>query len=122
MLQVQSNIDIITDAVFAFVVVFAVATLIYAIGRLMSPKTKKSEDEEASYACGEKTVFHRITLNISLHKYLVFFIILDSSVLLIAFAAFSTGVLFSQSTWPLFVVYLAILLAAMGLLYDGGKE
>ncbi|HMF32870.1 MAG TPA: NADH-quinone oxidoreductase subunit A [Candidatus Lokiarchaeia archaeon] len=102
----------------AFVLIFAIVSLIYAVGRLLSPKPAKNENQDTSYACGEKATFHNLKLNISLYKYLVYFIILDSSVLLVAFASFALQVL----SLPLFLTYMVILLAAILLLFDGGKD
>ena len=76
----------------SFILIFLVVSLIYGIGRLLSPKGTKSENHDAPYACGEKASFRNLKLNISLHKYLVYFVILDSSVLIIAFASFSLQV------------------------------
>jgi len=115
----MTDLDMLDALVIAFVLIFAVTSLIYVIGRLLSPRSKKNANQSATYACGEKPIFQRLKLNVSLYKYLVYFIILDSSILLVAFASFSLGPLFA---WPLLMVDMCIMLAAVLLLFDGGKD
>jgi len=110
----------ILELLIAFALVLAAGALIYALGRAKSPKTKGSENQEGSYACGEKVVFHRLSLNISLYKFLVYFIVVDSSVLLVAFASFAS--LSLDLAVPLFLLYLCMVLVATVLLVKGGKE
>ena len=106
------------EAIVAFVLILAAASLIYLLGRRVSPKPAQSEGERAAYACGEKATFGGLRVNVSLYKYLIYFVILDSSVLLIAFASF-TG---SGINTPLLVLYLFMVLASSVLLFDGGKD
>jgi len=101
----------------AFVLIFVASFLIYMLGRWMSPKSIQSENGQSTYACGEKTVFTRLKINISLYKYLIYFVILDSSVLLVAFASFATQAM----NIILFMVYLSIILASTLLLLEGGN-
>ncbi|HME54507.1 MAG TPA: NADH-quinone oxidoreductase subunit A [Candidatus Lokiarchaeia archaeon] len=110
----------ILELLIAFTLVLAAAFLIYAIGRAKSPKTKGNENQESSYACGEKVIFRRLSLNISLYKFLVYFIIVDSSVLLVAFASIAS--LSMELVVPLFLIYLSILFVASVLLVKGGRE
>ena len=110
----------ILELLIAFILVLATASLIYAIGRAKSPKPKNNDNQVAPYACGEKAIFHKLSLNISLYKFLVYFIIVDSSVLLVAFASFAS--LTAELVVPLFLVYLVIVLAATVLIVKGGKE
>ena len=77
--------------IIAFVLIFISTYAIYAIGRRSAPKTKESENEQMAYACGEKAVFHRPKMNISLYKYIIYFVIFDSAVLLLAFASVAIG-------------------------------
>ncbi len=46
-----------------------------------------TKDGRASYACGEEPPKQKIKTRISIYKYLVYFVILDSSVVLLAFAS-----------------------------------
>ncbi len=108
----------IAEAVVSLVLVFISTYVIYLLGRRAAPKTAISENEQASYACGEKVIFHNIKINVSLYKYLIYFIVFDSSVLVLAFAAFALN-----ATNPLLLIlYLGIILAAGWALVEGGKD
>ena len=106
------------ESVVALVLVIAVSFLVYILGRRLSPKPKQSENEQATYACGEKATFPKLKINVSLYKYLIYFIILDSSVLLIAFASVA---LFTANIL-LFMFYLLIVLVSSFLLVGGGSQ
>jgi NADH:ubiquinone oxidoreductase subunit 3 (subunit A) len=108
----------IIEALIAFVLIFVSTLVIYRLGKRAAPKTTISENEQAAYACGEKVSFQGLKINVSLYKYLIYFIIFDSSVLVLAFASFALGV-----TNPLLLIlYLGIILAAGVVLLDGGKD
>jgi len=108
----------IIESIIAFALIFVSTWAIYAIGKRSAPKTTISENEQASYACGEKASFQGLKVNVSLYKYLIYFVIFDASVLLLAFASFSlTG------TNPLYLIlYLGIILAAGLVILEGGKD
>jgi hypothetical protein len=55
---------------------------------------------------------------VSLYKYLIYFVILDSSVLLVAFAYSALTV----TSIPLFMIYLLTVLASVFLLLEGGDR
>jgi len=106
------------DLILAFFLVFGASSLIYLLGRYLSPRSSKTEDGQSTYACGEKASFPKLRISMSLSKYLVYFVILDSSVLLVAFASldlFMTNVL-------LFMFYLIMMLVAVLLLVEGGEH
>jgi len=106
------------EALIAFLLILSAALFIYVIGRRASPKPVQSENERAEYACGEKAPIQRLKINITLYKYLIYFAIFDSSVLLLAFAA-----LLGQGTnVSLLIIYLAMLLASSLILLDRGKD
>ena len=108
----------LVEALIAFVLIFVSTCLIYVVGRRSAPKTTVSENEQASYACGEKVSYPGLRVNISLYKYLIYFVIFDACVLLVAFGSFSLA-----GTNPLFLIlYLGIILAAGFVLVDGGKD
>ncbi len=108
----------LVESAIAFVLIVAASSLIYALGRRAAPKPVQTEGERAVYACGEKTTYPKLKINVSLYKYLIFFVVLDSSVLLIAFASFM-----SQSVnVPLILLYLLMMLASSVVLLDGGKD
>ena len=108
----------IVEAFVAFVLIFISTLALYAIGKRSAPKTTLSENEQAAYACGEKVTFQGLKINVSLYKYLIYFVIFDSSVLVLAFASIAIA-----ATNPLLlIIYLGIILAAGLVLLDGGKE
>jgi NADH:ubiquinone oxidoreductase subunit 3 (subunit A) len=111
--------EFITEALLAFLLIFISTYVIYALGKRSAPKTTISENEQASYACGEKVSFRGVKINVSLYKYLIYFVIFDSSVLVLAFGSFSIA----GTTNPLLLIlYLGIILAAGIVLVEGGKE
>jgi len=108
----------IIEALIAFVIIFLSTLVIYTLGKRSAPKTVISENEQASYACGEKASFLGLKVNVSLYKYLIYFVIFDSSVLVLAFASFAIA-----GTNSLFMIlYLGMLLAACLVLLEGGKD
>jgi NADH:ubiquinone oxidoreductase subunit 3 (subunit A) len=109
---------LILEAAVAFVLLLIAALFVYGLGRRVSPKPIQSEDERSAYACGEKATFPGLKVNVSLYKYLIYFVVLDSSVLLIAFGSF-TGHAINAT---LLIVYLFIMLGSSLLLLDGGKD
>ena len=113
--------EFITEALIAFLLIFVSTYVIYALGKRSAPKTTISENEQAAYACGEKVVFRGVKINVSLYKYLIYFVIFDSSVLVLAFASLS--LVGANHTNPLLLIlYLGIILAAGLVLVEGGKE
>jgi NADH:ubiquinone oxidoreductase subunit 3 (subunit A) len=113
-----SDFPLFTSAIVAFILIFISAYAIYAIGRHLAPKTKHDVNHEMGYACGEKVVFNSPKLNISLYKYLIYFVIFDSTILTLAFAS----VAIASINPLLLVLYLGILLASGFILLDGGKD
>ena len=106
------------DLVIAFILVFAASSLIYLLGRYLSPTSAKTENGQSTYACGEKASFPKPRINVSLSRYLVYFVVLDSSVLLVAFASLAL----SASNALLFMFYLFMMVAAVLLLVEGGDR
>ncbi len=80
--------EFITEALIAFVLIFISTYAIYTLGKRSAPKTTISENAQSAYACGEKVSFLGLKINVSLYKYLIYFVIFDSSVLVLAFALF----------------------------------
>ena len=111
----------IEEAFIAFILIFISALAIYTIGTRSAPKTTISENAQSAYACGEKVSFSKLKINVSLYKYLIYFIIFDSSVLVLAFASFN--LVGANSINPfLLILYLGIILAAGLVLVEGGKD
>ncbi len=115
MTEVLSTLD---EFVTAFILIFAASSLIYTVGRWLSPKTIQSENGRSTYACGEKAAFPKLKINVSLYKYLIYFVILDSSVLLVAFASLAL----LTANMLLFMFYLFIVLISGLLLIGGGDQ
>ncbi len=108
----------IIEALIAFVLIFISTFIIYTLGKRSAPKTTVNENAQASYACGEKATFHRLKVNVSLYRYLIYFVVFDSSVLLLAFASFAIA----GANPILLILYLGIILAAGLVLLEGGNE
>jgi NADH:ubiquinone oxidoreductase subunit 3 (subunit A) len=94
------------------------ASLIYALGRRVAPKPIQSENERSAYACGEKATFHGLKVNVSLYKFLIYFVIFDSAVILIAFASLMA----QGKNVILLILYLFMMLASGLVLLEGGKD
>jgi len=87
----------------------------YLASRLLKQKTPASEEKSSMYACGEKVFSKRLLVNVSLYKYLIFFVIIDSPALILAFAALALEMINPFSL----LIYLGIILAADLLLLGG---
>jgi NADH:ubiquinone oxidoreductase subunit 3 (subunit A) len=109
---------VFTESLIAFLLILVAAVSIYTLGRRASPKPVQSENERAEYACGEKAPVQRLKINVTLYKYLIYFAIFDSSVLLLALSA----LLGNGTNVPLMVLYLFIMLASSLILFEGGKD
>ena len=108
----------LVESAIAFVLILAAASAIYAFGRRVSPKPAQNENKRLTYACGELAPVQKQRITLSLSKYLIYFVIFDSSVLLLAFATIIThGV-----NMPLLILYLFMILASNLILLEGGKE
>ena len=107
------------EALIAFALILASALFIYGLGRRASPpKHVQSESERSEYACGERAPIQRLKINVSLYRYLIYFAIFDSSVLLLAFSTLSgQGV-----NVTLLILYLFVMLASCLILFEGGKD
>lgn len=68
------------------------------------------------YACGERLRSRRLAVTITLYKYLIYFVILDSSVLIMAFASLAV----KATSLFLLLIYLFTILTAVLLLTSGG--
>jgi len=109
---------VLVEFAIAFLLILATVSLIYLLGRRASPKPTQSENERSEYACGEKAPLQKLKITVSLYKYLIYFTIFDSSVLLLAFAS-----LIGQGlNVPLLILYLSIIFVSSLLLLDGGED
>lgn len=112
------NSHTLIESAIAFIMIVAVALLIYVLGRRASPKPIQSENERSTYACGEVAPIQKQRITVSLSKYLIYFVVLDSAVLLLAFATLVTH----GANVPLLILYLFMLLGSSLLLLEGGSE
>jgi len=87
------------------------------MGRRVAPKPVQSNNEKSSYACGENDTFHGLKVNVSLYKFLIYFVIFDSSVLLLSFASISSV----GGNAILIILYLFLMLASGLILLEGGR-
>ena len=108
----------LVESIVAFVLILLATSVVYALGRRASPKPVQSEDERSTYACGEKVVFQGLKVNISLYKFLIYFVIFDSAVLLLAFAALMAP----GTSTVLIILYLFMMLASTLVLFEGGED
>ena len=116
-------VDAFIAAIIAFALIAASASIVYLLGRRAAPKPAQSAAELSAYACGEKVTFPNLKVNVSLYKYLIYFVILDSSVLLLAFGTLNFGPLANSGiNTPLILLYLFMILAAGLLVVEGGKR
>ena len=105
----------IEESLVAFLIILIVSSLIYLCSRFLAQKTPASEEKSSMYACGEKVFSKRLLVNVTLYKYLIFFVIIDSPALILAFAALALEMI---SPFIL-LIYLGIILAADLLLLGG---
>ncbi|MCW4015863.1 MAG: NADH-quinone oxidoreductase subunit A [Candidatus Bathyarchaeota archaeon] len=103
------------ESLFAFLIILILATLLYLFSRLLTQKSPDTEEKSAMYACGEKVFSKRLLVNVTLYKYLIFFVIIDSPALILAFAALALEMINPFSL----LIYLGIILAADLLLLGG---
>ena len=103
------------ESIIAFLLVLSIASIIYMLSKRLVPKALLSEEKSSMYACGEKVVSKRLLVNVTLYKYLIFFVIIDSPALILAFAALALEMI---NPFTL-LVYLGIILSADLLLLGG---
>jgi NADH:ubiquinone oxidoreductase subunit 3 (subunit A) len=108
----------IIELVVAFVLILVASSVVYLFGRLLSAKSVRGGDGKSAYACGEKMSFGKLKMSVSHYRYLIYFVVLDSSVLLAAFASLTLR----MANALLFTVYLLIVLMSGLLLLDGGDR
>jgi NADH:ubiquinone oxidoreductase subunit 3 (subunit A) len=106
-----------SDVVLGFTLVLAASILIYVVGRKFSAKPTHSGNAESSYACGEN-FSSNMKINVSLYRYLIYFVIIDSSVILVAFASIAVH----ATNILIFMVYLLVILLSSLLLVKEGDS
>ena len=97
--------------------ILGASALMCFLGNRLAPKTEDRESGKVQYACGEKPIRISQRLQASLYRYLVYFLVIDSSLLIIAFSVFAVALV---SILPL-AMYLSIILVSVVLFLDGGE-
>lgn len=111
-------LSLIEEAILAFGILLAASITIYALGLIISPKSSaKNSNKKSPYACGEKAIFRKVRINVALPRFLIYFVILDSSVLLIAFASLAL----QHLDFSILLIYLLLALATVFMLFEGGE-
>lgn len=104
------------ESIVAFLIILILSSLIYMSSRWVTQKTHASEEKRSMYACGENVIPKKLSVNVTLYKYLVYFVIIDSPVLVIAFAALALETI--NPPLHLLVYLFSILIADLLLLGD----
>lgn len=106
------------ESIIAFALILMASSFVYVVGRKSAPKPIQSENERSAYACGEKATFHGLKVNISLYKFLIYFVIFDASIILLAFSALPAP----GKNGYLLILYLLVLLSSGLILLEGGDD
>ena len=108
----------VEESIVAFLIILTISVLIYLFSRWAALKASPSEERNSMYACGEKMTSTRLLVNVSLYKYLIYFVIIDSPALIAAFAALTLEII---NPFHL-LIYLGLILAADFLLLGGIED
>jgi len=71
----------------SFLIIVSISFLTYLLAGRLSPRLRQSSEKTSTYACGERLSVSRLVVDPSLYEYSVYFLIFDSGVFLLAFAA-----------------------------------
>jgi len=103
------------ELLIGFVSILSISLMVYLLALVKAPKSRKGAQHISVYACGEKVRLGRLFMNITFYRYLAYFVILDSSVIIAAFASLA----FNMTILPFLLTYLGVILAAVLLLTEG---
>ncbi|MCD6469303.1 NADH-quinone oxidoreductase subunit A [Candidatus Bathyarchaeota archaeon] len=105
----------------ALIIVSALSISLYAssaiLSRRLNKNIRKGLNGKSPYACGEKVASLNSRINVSLYKYLIYFVMFDSSLIIIAFASLA---LHALNIW-FFVLYVLIIFISSLFLLEGEK-
>ena len=107
----------LAELLVSFISILTVSIIIYLIALRKAPKSRRSPQHISIYACGEKVHIGRLFVNLTFYKYLAYFLILDSSIIIAAFAS-----LLKIAISPFLLIYLCAILIAVLLLTAGDTE
>jgi NADH:ubiquinone oxidoreductase subunit 3 (subunit A) len=99
----------LTRLIVSFIMILAVSFSVYFLASKKAPKPKRNPQHISLYACGEKVLFRRPIINVTFYRYIAYFLNLDSSVIIAAFASLSL----SSVVLPYLVIYLCVILTAV---------
>jgi len=99
----------------ALIAILSISLAIYALSGLKAPKPRKSRDKVSVYACGERVKVGKLKITVTLHEYLTYFVVLDSSALMVAFASLA-----ADTVNPLIILTYLIIVLAASLILRGG--
>jgi NADH:ubiquinone oxidoreductase subunit 3 (subunit A) len=102
----------------AFALILGATSLLCVLGNRLAPKTQKREVARIQYSCGEEPFGIRQRIQASLYRYLVYFLVVDSSLLIVAFGVPDFAVV---NPLPL-ILYLVLLLVSVLLFVDGSER
>jgi len=103
------------ELLISFISVLFISLIIYLLALRKAPKSRRGPQHISVYACGEKVRLGRLFMNITFYKYLAYFVILDSSIIIAAFASLAL----TAAILPFLLTYLGAILAAVLLLTEG---
>ena len=103
------------ETIIAFFLILLCSLITYILTGRLIKKPIYNEEKSSMYACGEKVFPKRLLVNVSLYKYLIFFVILDSPVLILAFGALALDAINPFNL----LIYLGIIFTADMLLLGG---
>ncbi len=110
--------SMLIEMTFAFILVLGATFLLFLIGNRLAPLTTDRDEGQHQYACGESPIGFKQKTSISLYRYLIYFLVMDSSLLIIAFAVL--GVVYANLLSLL--MYLSIILVSSLLFLEGGNQ
>jgi len=85
-------VNILLSLPFIFIVSLGLSVLLYLIGAVISPKSKKTKGKLAPYACGEELPPQKFQVNVrSFFLYVTYFMIFDISAFLLAMSFSALG-------------------------------
>ena len=105
----------ITESIIALTLIFFISFLIYVFSFLLSPKNKQKNKNQSVYACGEKLFAKKLSINVSLYKFLIFFLVLDASILILAFSSIAINL----KNFSFFLIYLSTIFISCLILFVG---
>lgn len=108
---------IVVEVSTAFAAILGVAILIYLLSRVKASKSPPAEEKNSMYFCGEKVILRNLNISITFYEYLIYFVLLDSSALIIALAATEV-----EAANPIFLIGYSLLMLIATLTLSRGAQ